>query len=224
MSSFIDAYLPSAIPGYPCVSSPRTSTSIVANAGGAEQRNKNWSSPLRQFVLPEAIARAWPVIEALKRHWLIMDGPFSTFPWRDPLDFASIDLLVANEAETSVVARVSMLDQPLGTGDGFTRTFNLAKVYSLGGHNHVRPITLPVVDTLLVADAGALVSAADYDLSRPGGAVTFDVAPGLGHALTWGGLFDVEVRYEADDTFAGILRAYQAGGASDLNLFEVRPC
>lgn len=218
---FLDIYMPEEIPGYPCVSAPRFKTTIQLNAGGSERRNQEWEHPLHRFVLPEAMAREWEPVEALKKHWLITKGPFNSFPWRDPLDFASDDLVVPNP-ETDPTP--SMLDQSLGTGDGFTDSFQLAKAYQRGSESYTRNIHLPVLATVLVADNGVLVSASDYTVTRPGGIVTFDTPPLAGHALTAGFLFDVEVRFEADDVFEGILRTWQTGAFADLTLIEVRPC
>lgn len=217
---FIDEYLSAKVPGLPCISAPMTKTTIQVNAAGRERRNQEWQHPLHRFVLPEAIARDWSVVEDLKKHWLIMAGPFCSWPFRDPLDFASRDLVRPNNVPT-----VGMADQALGTGDGFTTAFQLRKRYSVGGETYDRDIHLPVLASVVVADNGVLVNAADYAVSRPGGVVTFDVAPLAGHALTAGFLFDCEVRFESDDQLEGILRAaVGAAGFADLTLIEARPC
>ncbi len=218
---FLDVYMPEEVPGYPCVSAPRTKTTIQVNASGSERRNQEWEHPLHRFVLPEALARVWSAVEGLKKHWLITAGPYYSFPWRDPLDFSSGDLVAPNP-ETDPVP--TMTDQALGTGDGFTDSFQLVKRYSRGGQNYDRPIHLPVLSTVLIADNGVLVSASDYTVDRGTGIVTFDTPPIIGHVLTAGFLFDCEVRFESDDAFEGILRTWQAGGFADLTLIEVRPC
>lgn len=221
---FLDEYLSGQVPGFPCVSSPMTKTTIQVSASGRERRNQEWEHPLHRFILPEAVARRWEVVEDLKKHWLVMSGPFRSWPWRDPLDFASCDLVKPNQVPT-----VGMADQALGIGDGFTDSFQLKKTYAVGAESYEREIHLPVLSTLLVALDGVLVSASDYTVSRPGGVVTFDappLAPYVGHPqiITAGFLFDVEVRFEADDQLEGILRAHRAGGFADINLVEVRPC
>lgn len=218
---FLDIYMPDAVPGYPCISAPQTKTTIQVNAGGSERRNQEWEHPLHRFILPEALAREWSVVEELKKHWLITKGPYYSFAWRDPLDFSSDDLDAPNP-ETDPIPTET--DQALGTGDGFTDSFQLMKRYTYGGHTYDRLIHLPVLSTVVVADDGALVSSSDYAVSRSGGIVTFDTPPANGHALTAGFLFDVEVRFEADDVFESILRTWQAGGFADLTLIEVRPC
>lgn len=218
---FLDVYLPDAVPGYPCASAPRFKTTIQVNAGGTERRNQEWEHPLHRFVLPEAIARNTDVINDLKKHWLVTAGPFYSFAWSDPLDKATIDH-VPNEPDAEI--DITRTDQVLGTGDGFTDSFQLAKVYSRGGNTYERTIHLPVLSTLLISDNGSLVSSSDYTVSRPGGIVTFDTPPANGHALKWGGLFDVEVRFESDDQLETLVRTWQTGGFADLTLIEVRPC
>lgn len=227
MTDFVDVYLPSKIPGFPCLSEPRFSTTITQVSGGDEGNNQNWVHPLRKFTLPEAV-RDFDVILDLLDQALVMAGPHMAFPFRDPLDFASIRLVTPNEPEDEwqngpgILARISATDQALGIGDGTTRAYQLTKTYSRGGRTYVRDISLPVTDTLLIANAGTPTSA--YSVTRPGGLVTFDVAPANGHALTWGGLFDVPVRFESDDAVATMVKTYQVGGAAQLVLDEVRLC
>jgi uncharacterized protein (TIGR02217 family) len=219
--SFIDEYMPEEVPGYPCVSAPRFKTTIQVSAGGNERRNQEWEHPLHQFILPEAVARETSVINGLKKHWLVTKGPLHSFPWADPLDKASIDHAPNLPDNEIAIART---DQTLGTGDGFTDSFQLVKRYIVGAQTYVRTIYHPVLSSVLVEKNGALVNAADYTVSRTTGVLTFDTPPDNGHVIKAGFLFDVEVRFESDDAFEGIVRTWQAGGFSDLTLIEVRPC
>lgn len=219
MTRFRDVYAPPEMPGYPCISSPRTSTTIVQVSSGAENANQNWEHPLWRYTLPEAV-REHSVYEALKAHWLVMAGPAYTWPFRDPLDFASVDLAKANVAPT-----VTMLDQLIGTGDGATTSFQLVKSYTRGAYSYARKIELPVTSTVLVSVAGVDVSGSNpWTVSRPGGVVTFTTAPTPGQLIKAGFLFDVEVRFESDDVLDGIVRSYQISGFADIPLVGVRTC
>lgn len=219
--SFIDEYMPEEVPGYPCISAPRFKTSIQVTAGGNERRNQEWEHPLHRFILPEAVARDADVINNLKKHWLIMAGPTHSFPWADPLDKASI-AHIPNLPDAEIA--ITRTDQALGTGNGFTDSFQLTKRYTVGSQTYDRAIIHPVVSSVLIADNGSLVSASDYTVNRNTGIVLFDTPPLAGHVLTAGFLFDVEVRFESDDAFEGIVRSYQIGAFADLTLVEVRPC
>jgi uncharacterized protein (TIGR02217 family) len=217
---FLDIYMPANVPGYPCVSAPRTKTTINVNSGGSERRNQEWEHPLHTFTMPEGI-RDWETVQNLGKMWRITAGPYRSFAWKDPLDFSSGDLTVPNP-DTDPIP--SMTDQSLGIGDGFTDSFQLVKTYSYGGELYDRTIHLPVLDTVVVAIDGVLVPDTDYSVSRPGGIVTFDTPPLVAEVITAGFLFDNEVRFESDDAYEGILRTWQAGGFADLTLVEVRPC
>lgn len=219
---FVDVYLPPSVPGYPCLVSPVTSTTITVASSGDEGRNHNWQHPLRKIKLPAAQARQWNVISDLQDHFLVMGGPFSSFAFRDPFDFATVKLIAPNEPSASVLRRVTGNDQAFGTGDGLTRVFQLIKTYTRGPSTYARPIGLPLASSLLIYDNGA--PAAANVVTRPGGVVTFTDAPAAGHALTWGGLFDIPVRFDADDSLDAVLAAYQVGGASEINLQEARLC
>lgn len=219
---FVDVYMPDEIPGYPCNAEPRFSTTIVNVDSGAEQANRNWLHPLWRFTLPQAI-RYWETVETLKDHWLVMGGPAQTWPFRDPTDFASIPLTMVPMLTTPAIA---MTDQVIGSGDGATINFQLVKNYSRpGATDYQRPIYLPIVDSVLISVNGVDVSGSNpWTISRPGGVITFTSPPSPGAVIRAGFLFDVEVRFESDDSYASIVHNYNAGGFADLVLMGVRRC
>ena len=98
--------------------------------------------------------------------------------WRDGLDHASNG------------------PQPLGTGDGATRAFQLAKIYGASVDPYVRPITKPVAGTVSVTIDGVPTGA--FTLDDTTGIVTFDTAPPAGAALAAEFEFDVPVRFDTD--------------------------
>lgn len=200
------------------------STQIAAVDSGAEQANQRWIDPIRDISIPAGV-RDHATFEAIKRHWLAMGGPAKTWPWRDPLDFASVDLAAPNAAPTT-----SSTDQVIGTGDGSTVAFQLKKAYDVGSPAtpYSRDIQFPVTSTVEVAidgvDPTTLSPAITWGVSRLGGVVTFSSPPGNGLSVTAGFLFDVQVRFADDETFRGIMRTYGVDGFADIPLKEVRYC
>ena len=224
---FIDSPIPLTVMAYPFTSSPRWSTNITQVDNGSEHRNQNWQHPLHRFNAPEAI-RCQEDLEAVKDMWMALAGPADSFPFRDPLDFASRRLVIANE-----VPPTGPTDQFLGVGDGLTREFQLQKVYQFGSKTYERLIYLPVVDSIQVAMNALPVGTPDptlpggpytFEVERRGGIVRFTPAPAEDVILTWGGLFDVECRFEQDDSFDALVRAYGVTGFADLTFVEIRPC
>jgi uncharacterized protein (TIGR02217 family) len=222
MSRFIDVYLDRCVPGYPCMSSPRWSTSITHSDSGAEQANQRWEHPLHRYTLPEAV-RDHDVYEAVRDHWLITRGPLRSFPFRDPLDFASRALSRPNQ-----IPPITFSDQVLGTGDGIAVAFQLVKTYTRGAETYIRKVVHPVVSTVIVSINNADPLSGGFPnpwtVDRLTGVVTFSNAPAPGAVVRAGYLYDVEVRFESDESFDGLLRDYGVSGFADLVLVEIRPC
>ncbi|HEX7884727.1 MAG TPA: DUF2460 domain-containing protein [Phenylobacterium sp.] len=220
MGNFVDVYAPPCmrVLERPVVAAPRWNVTIQVNSSGAERRNQNWENPLWSFTLPEAV-REQAHFEDILTFWLALGGPFKSFPWRNPLELASCHLVLPNKPPVFTLS-----DQALGVGDGLTRTFQLRKVRTYAGLTYSRDVHLPILADLLIGVDGAPASAADYAVSRPGGVVTFDAAPPEGAVLTWGGVFDHEVRFADDRAFQAVVRGRRFAGFSDVNLEEVRPC
>lgn len=84
------------------------------------------------------------------------------------------------------------VDQPFGSGDGATTTFQLYRAY--GGFTE--PVYSAVPTEVKVA--GVALDPADYAVGETG-IVTFDVAPAGAAALVWSGAFSFLCRFN-DDT------------------------
>lgn len=222
MTRFVDFEFSREIPGFPCISSPRWSSDLITVDSGFERVNQRWEHPLHKYTLPEAI-RNHETFEEIKRIWYAMRGPVYTFPFRDPLDFASVDLQTADTVPT-----ISRTDQVIGTGDGVTQTFQLTKAYTKGTQTYTRNIYHPVVSTVLIGYDGAdpenISPSFDWDVDRNTGIVTFVEAPEPGVTITAGYLYDVEVRFEDDESFEGIVQTYSVSGFANIVLVEIRPC
>jgi uncharacterized protein (TIGR02217 family) len=223
---FLDEYLPQ-IRGYSFVAAPVTSTTITKASNLSEQRNINTLHPLRLFTSPQGV-KCFEQIQQLSELWLVLSGPAIAFPLQDPFDFASCRLQKAGKKPVPVAT-----DQAIGLGDGLARSFPLKKTYTRGSRSYVRKITLPVEDSVLIAMNGLPPSTPDpalpggpynWTVDRLSGLVTFDHAPASNIQLTAGYLFDVPVRFEADDSLQQILVAFETAGFSDLSFQEIRPC
>ena len=218
MIRFVDQYTPCELPGYPCLTIPAWSTTITRVSSGDEQANQRWEHPLHTFVLPQAV-RSYSNYLAVQKHWYAMRGPLHSWPFRDPLDFASADL-----SQPNTVPTLSATDQTIGTGDGVTRSFQLVKRYAVGSQYYERKIYLPVLSTVRVAVGGVEVTndSPSPDVNRQTGIVTLVTAPGVGVAVTAGFLFDVQVRFESDESFSGMVKTFNVAGYADMTLVEVR--
>lgn len=230
MSRFVDLYIDPCVAGYECISSPRWSTDLVMVDSGSESANQRWADVLHKFTLP-SLSREMLLYNAIKNHWMAMRGPFYIWPWRDPLDFASVDLVAPNAAPA-----IASTDEYLGTGDGYNANFQLYRTYKRENtgspttltQSYRRKIELPIVSSVLLKGE-ALGSPSDplpsvLTISRPGGVVTFASPPPAGMLLTAGFLFDVPVRFENDESFDGFVRSLTLAGTADLTLIETRIC
>jgi Uncharacterized conserved protein len=222
VTRFVDEYINACVATYPCVSAPRWSTDLMQVDSGAEAANQRWENVLHRFHLPDVV-REMETFNAIRDHWLVMRGPFHIWPFRDPLDFASVALVLPNTVPT-----ISAADQVLGVADGFESNFQLVKLYSRGAQSYSRKIELPVLASVLLqgsqAGSPTIVSLPPYSVSRPGGVVTFDYPPPAGTTISGGFLFDVPVRFESDDAFEGVVRDFGLGGTADLTFIETRLC
>lgn len=204
------------------MSSPRWSTSIVVVDSGAENANQRWAHPLNRFTLPDAV-RGMTIFNAVRNHFLVMRGPFHTWPWRDPLDFASVEL-----AKPNVEPTISEVDEELGVGDGIETEFQLYRTYRIGSQSYRRKIELPILSSVLIGfippSDNPSVTLPPYTITRPGGKVVFEEPPATDSVITAGYLYDTCVRYESDESFDGILRSLHVAGYSDLTFIETRAC
>jgi uncharacterized protein (TIGR02217 family) len=184
---------------------PSFSANIVTSASGFEARNANWSQARLRFDAGPGV-RGDAELETLLAFFRARRGPAVAFRFRDPYDNSS----------NAMTGMPGATDQVIGTGDGVTDTFALAKSY---GSGEERRITRPVPGSVRVAAAGTeLVSG--WTLGDKG-VIEFDVAPALGAAITAGFLFDTPVRF-ADDRIEINRATFMAGEAPSVPLVEVR--
>ena len=206
MQAFDDVPYPLAL-GRDAGVSPEFSTSIAVTASGHERRGSLWSDARLRFDVGPGI-RSEAELGTLIAFFRARRGAARGFRLTDPFDFSS----------NAMTGMPTMLDQRIGTGDGLTASFQLAKRYGESDDPQVRPITRPRAETIRVSVDGTARS--DWTLD-PGGIVTFASAPPAGAAICAGFLFDVPVRF-AEDRIDVTGASFAAGEAPSVPLIEVR--
>lgn len=113
-------------------------------------------------------------------------------------------------------------DQVIGTGDGDTNEFQLAKIYGGLHAPYRRTIGKPVPGSVRVA-VGEVELQEGFTCDATTGRVTFlpGHVPESGAAVTAGFLFDVPVRFDTDYLEVD-LSAFAAGAIPKIPLVEIR--
>lgn len=189
---------------------PERQTEIVATASGTELRIQRWAHARRRYEAGYGV-RDLARLAELAAFFEERRGRLHGFRFRDRLDWSSAP---GNAAPTP-------FDQPLGTGDGTTRHFALAKTYGVGFDPYRRPIAKPVAGSLRLGRDGMELPAGAAWLDATSGLVTFDEPPPAGAVLTAGFLFDVPVRFDTDRLDID-LSAFAAGAIPAIPLIEIR--
>jgi uncharacterized protein (TIGR02217 family) len=193
---------------------PVRRTDIVTTGSGREERNARWAHARRKYDAGGGV-RSLDQLAAVIAFFEERRGRLHGFRFRDRLDHRSC-LPSAEPAPT---------DQPLGTGDGVRRSFQLAKTYGSGETAYRRPIAKPVAGSVRVAVGGILqLAGVDFDLDVTTGLVTFGVPsiPPAGAAVTAGFRFDVPVRFDTDELSIDFA-AFAAGEIPHIPLIEIVP-
>lgn len=165
------------------VGGPDWPAEIVELASGREERNTPLAAPRRSYDARYGVRRPNEAYEILQLYYAAM-GRLRGFRFKDWTDYRS----------GAPTTPVTALDQALGVGDGIATTFPLRKRYGVGISTFERRITRPRSAILLAADGVPIASGVTLDVTT--GTVTFDVPPAPGVALSWGGTFDVPVRFD----------------------------
>src|SRR5437763_17136902 len=97
---------------------PGRRTDVVTLRSGAEERNSIWANSRRKYDAGYGVRTAADLGIVLA-FWEERRGRLFGFRWRDQMDHAS----------SAPGAPVSATDQVIGTGDGATVVFQLAKTY-----------------------------------------------------------------------------------------------
>ncbi|AWB20552.1 TIGR02217 family protein [Methylobacterium currus] len=208
-SPFHEVRFPLAL-SYGSRGGPERRTEIVTLGSGDEERNSLWRHSRRRYNAGPALRSAEDVA-LLIAFFEERRGPLHGFRWRDTFDHSSAP---PGQAPAPT-------DQRLGTGDGTTRVFPLAKTYGSAFAPYARPITKPVAGSGLVAVGGVALAASAVTLDATTGLVTLKAAPAPGAVVTAGFLFDVPVRF-ATDRIEIDHQALRAGVVADIPILEIR--
>ena len=193
---------------------PERRTDVVLLASGHEERNSRWADSRRRYNAGTGI-RSLADLYTLIAFFEERRGRLYGFRWRDRGDWKSCP----PDQEPGPA------DQAIGTGDGATAAFQLAKRYGGAFAPYMRAIVKPVAETVRVAVNGAEQAAgADYTLDAATGVVTFvpGKTPAPGAAVSAGFAFDVPVRFDTDRLDIN-LAAFEAGDALSIPIVEIRP-
>ncbi|MGV9006604.1 MAG: phage distal tail protein, Rcc01695 family [Brevundimonas sp.] len=181
-------------------------TEVVTLGSGFEQRSTPWAQGRRRYLIG-ANLRSLDDMAALTEFFEARRGRLYGFRFRDFADFKSC----------APGGEVTATDQSLGSGDGTTTVFRLAKAYG----DCVRAIAKPVAGSVRVAVAGVALDGAGFVVEATTGRVTLAVPPDPGAAVTAGFVFDTPVRFDAD-RIEVTLESFGVGRMAAVPLIEIR--
>ncbi len=189
---------------------PERRTDIVTLGSGHEERNSRWAHSRRSYDAGYGV-KSFAALSAVLAFFEERRGRLYGFRWRDRLDHSSALPGAAPAAG----------DQVIGTGDGVTTAFALAKTYGGSFAPYTRPISKPVAGSVLVAVNGTALASSAFSVNPATGIVSLNAAPAPGATLSAGFLFDVPVRFDTDK-LAINLTAFAGGDIPSIPLVEIR--
>ncbi|HEX4301550.1 MAG TPA: DUF2460 domain-containing protein [Rhizomicrobium sp.] len=206
--TFHEIRFPTAI-AFHATGGPERKTEIVTLGSGFEERNAVWANSRRRFDAGYGV-KSLGDLHAVIAFYEARQGRLHGFRYKDWSDFKSC----------APDATPAPTDQPLGTGDGHTLSFQLTKTYTSGPASWTRSIAKPVAGTVRIAVAGA-ERTTGFSVDTTTGLVTFTTAPASGAVLTAGFEFDTPVRFDSDSLVIN-LASFTAGEIPNIPLVEIR--
>lgn len=191
---FLDISFPDAV-ARGATGGPGFSTNVVTLGSGAERRNIQWADARGEWNISTGI-RTRAEMQAVIAHFYIVKGRGYSFRFKDWTDYQATDQAMAEVTPT---------------------VWQLVKRYNIGGYEHVRTITKPVLGTVAIKIGGSPVVPSEIDYLT--GLVTFGSAPGS--APTASMEFDVPVRFDTDKLPVQA-NAWDQQIVSQINLIEVK--
>jgi uncharacterized protein (TIGR02217 family) len=191
---------------------PERRTDVVVLGSGFEERNSRWANSRRSWNAGYGI-RSLDDLYAVIAFFEERRGKLHGFRWKDPTDWKSC----------APGASPTATDQPIGTGDGSTATFQLAKVYGSAHAPWTRAVSKPVAGTVSLAVAGIAQPASAFAVNAANGQITFLAGhiPPAGTAVTAGFEFDCPVRFDTDRLDINV-QGFGHGTIPHIPLIEVR--
>jgi uncharacterized protein (TIGR02217 family) len=174
---------------------PSFSTNVVTLASGAEERNVLWANARGKWNISTGIRTREQMLDVIA-FFHVVKGRAYSFRFKDWNDYDAADQLMVEITPT---------------------VWQLVKRYDIGGFQHVRTITKPVVGTVTVKVGGSPVTPAGIDYLT--GQVTFASAPGSNPTASFE--FDVPVRFDTDHLPVQA-NAFDQQVVSQIDLVEVR--
>ena len=190
---------------------PTRRTDVVTLASGREHRNARWAESRRRYDAGLGI-RTLDALHEVLAFFEERRGGLYGFRFRDRVDWRSGPPATAPGAT----------DMPIGTGDGATSAFQLAKTYGTTHAPYRRRIDKPVPGSVRVAVAGIELGPGGFGCDPATGIVTLAAPPAAGAPVTAGFAFDVPVRFDTDALDID-LAAFEAGEIPSVPLVEIMP-
>ena len=209
--AFHEVLFPVAV-SFGATGGPARRNEIVLLTSGHERRNARFAGSRRSYDAGTGL-RSLEDVHEVVAFFEARRGSLHGFRFRDPFDMKS-----CRPHETPAAT-----DQPIGTGDGTTALFQLARTYGEGVDAYRRPIAKPVAGSVRVAVGGVeQVEGADFTIDHSTGRVTFPPgqAPAGGAAVTAGFVFDVPVRFDTERLTVS-LAGFRAGQIPTIPMIEI---
>lgn len=200
MASFHEVRFPPDI-SYGAVGGPGWSTSVVTTVSGHERRNANWSQARGRWNVAHGLKRREQAAELIAFFRARMGRAYG-FRFKDWTDYRATG-------------------QALGTGDGTTSSFQLAKRYPSGSEVEQRTIAKPVAGTVKIYRDGVEAASAGWSVDTTNGLVTFAAAPAIGVLVTADFEFDLPARFDTDRMEITI-ETFELGSWGQIPVVELR--
>lgn len=230
LSEFVEDRFPLDI-AWGAVGGPEWFTAVATTAAGFEQRNVNWENARGRWTVAHEL-KTHEQLDVLLAFFRAVRGKAIGFRFRDWTDFST-------DMPNTVGSDAQLADPDTLPPDGSMThaefcdsatsaitDYQLYKPYVLtvSGEEYLRPIRKPIsgavriyVDDVLQVEGGG----DDYTIDYTTGIVSFIASFIGGEVLSWDGLFDVPVRFDADHMPVSMAH-FEASDWQGIEILELR--